>query len=88
MRMQVRFLASLSGLRIWHCCELWCISKAWLDSASLWLWSRLDAAALIGPLAWEPPYAVSAALKSQKKKKKQKLDFFIHQKLLNYSKIF
>ena len=24
MRMQVRFLASLSGLRIRHCCKLWC----------------------------------------------------------------
>ena len=24
MRLQVQFLASLSGLRIWHCCELWC----------------------------------------------------------------
>ena len=23
-RMQVRSPASLSGLRIWHCCELWC----------------------------------------------------------------
>ena len=22
--MQVQSLASLSGLRIWHCCELWC----------------------------------------------------------------
>ena len=27
MRMQVRSLASLSGLRIWHCLELWCRSK-------------------------------------------------------------
>ena len=33
-------LASLSGLRIWRCCELWC---------------RLSAIALIHPLAWEPP---------------------------------
>ena len=24
MRSQVQSLASLSGLRIWHCCELWC----------------------------------------------------------------
>ena len=37
MRMQVRSLASLSGLRIQHCCELWC---------------RPAAAALIQPLAW------------------------------------
>ena len=25
MRMQVQYLALLSGLRIWHCCELWCL---------------------------------------------------------------
>ena len=28
------------------------------DLVLLWLWHRLAAAALIGPLAWEPPYAV------------------------------
>ena len=32
MRLQVRSLASLSGLRIWHCHELWCRSKMWLGS--------------------------------------------------------
>ena len=41
-----------------------------LDLALLWLWRRLAAVAPIGPLAWEPPYAVGAALKRQKKKKK------------------
>ena len=30
--MQVRSLASLSGLRIQHCRELWCRSQAWLGS--------------------------------------------------------
>ena len=34
----------------------------------LWLWYRLAAVALIRPLAWEPPYATSAFLKSKKKK--------------------
>ena len=34
----------------------------------LWLWRRLATAALIQPLAWEPPYAMGAALKRQKKK--------------------
>ena len=29
-----------------------------------WLWCRLAAAAPIRPLAWEPPYAKGAALKS------------------------
>ena len=24
MRLRVWSLVSLSGLRIWHCCELWC----------------------------------------------------------------
>ena len=39
-----------------------------LDPTLLWLWGRLVATALIGSLAWEPPYAVGAALKRQKKK--------------------
>ena len=30
--MQVRFLASLSGLGIWHCHELWCRLQARLRS--------------------------------------------------------
>ena len=34
----------------------------------LWLWCRPIAAAPIGPLAWEPPYAAGAALKSNKQK--------------------
>ena len=55
--MWVQSLASLSGLRIWCCCELWC---------------KPAATALIRPLAWEPPYAKGAALKEQKTKKKKK----------------
>ena len=35
------------------------------DPALLWLWRRSAATALIGPLAWEPPYAMDAALKRQ-----------------------
>ena len=34
-----------------------------------WLWHRPAATALIQPLAWEPLYAASAALKDQKRKK-------------------
>ena len=30
MRMRVQSLALLSGLRIWHCRELWCRSQTWL----------------------------------------------------------
>ena len=37
------------------------------DRVLLWLWCRLAAAALIQPIAWEPPYATSAALKKKKK---------------------
>ena len=40
-----------------------------LDPELLWLWLLPAATAQIGPLAWEPPYAVGVALKRQKKKK-------------------
>ena len=40
------------------------------DLAFLWLWCRLVAVALNGPLAWEPPYVMGAALKRQKKRNK------------------
>ena len=36
------------------------------DQALLWLWRRPAAAALIGPLAWGPPYAAGVALKRHK----------------------
>ena len=39
----------------------------------LWLW--LAAVAPIRPLAWQPPYAVDAALKRQKTKKKKRIKF-------------
>ena len=42
------------------------------DLALLWLWDRQAAVVLIRPLAWEPPYALGAALKRQKTKKKKK----------------
>ena len=41
-----------------------------LDPMLLWLWYRPAAVALIGPLDWEPPYAVGAALKKKKNRKK------------------
>ena len=43
-----------------------------LDLVLLWLWGRLVATALIGPLAWEHPYAVGKALKRQKTKDRKK----------------
>jgi len=41
------------------------------DPALLWLWCRPVATAPIQPLAWEPPYAVGAAQRNSKKKKKK-----------------
>ena len=38
------------------------------DPVLQWLWCRLVVIALIRPLAWEPPYATSAALKHEKTK--------------------
>ena len=37
------------------------------DPALLWLWHRPAATALIGPLAWEPPYAAGAAVEMAKR---------------------
>ena len=48
----VKNALSCNGLRIRRCCELGC---------------RPAALAPIGPLAWEPPYAMGAALKKKKK---------------------
>ena len=43
-----------------------------LDLVLLWLWCTPAAVAPIRSLAWEPPYAVGAALKRQKTKNKTK----------------
>ena len=43
-----------------------------LDPAMPWLWCRPAARAPIRPIAWAPPYAEGAALKSKKKEKKKK----------------
>ena len=58
MMLKVQSLDSLSGLKIQCCCELWC-------------WPI--AVASIRPLAWEPPYAMGAALKSKTNKQKKPL---------------
>ena len=71
MMMQVGSLASLSGLRIWHCCDLWCRLKLWLGS-DVAVAVMLAAVALIGPLAWEPSYTMDAVLKSEKKKNRRR----------------
>ena len=43
-----------------------------MQLGSLWFWRRPVTAALIRPLAWEPPYATGVALKRQKKEKEKK----------------
>ena len=73
MKFWVRSLASLIGLRIWHCHELWCSLQMWLGSGvAVWLWYRPAVVAPILLLAWEPPYAMDAALKRQKDTHTQK----------------
>ena len=41
------------------------------DPALLWLWCKPAAVAPIRRLAWEPPHAASAALKSKSQKKQK-----------------
>ena len=41
------------------------------DLVLLWLWRRPAAVVLTQPLAWEPPYAAGAALKTKTKKKEK-----------------
>ena len=65
MKIEVRCLASLSGLRIWHCRESGIGHRCGSDPELLWLWCRPAATAPIQPLAWEPPYAMRMALKRQ-----------------------
>ena len=69
MKLWVWSLASLSGLKIWHCHELW-YHKHGSDPMLLWLWCKPAAVAPIRPLPWELPYAAGLALKKAKKKKK------------------
>ena len=64
-----------------------------LDPKLLWLWRRPATTALIRPLAWEPPYAMGAALEKAKRQKQarvcmQKLkNDFLNKKKKNYLKI-
>ena len=69
MRTLVQYLASLSGLRIqWFAMSCGVGRRRGSGPESLWLWRRLAATTPSGLLAWEPPYAMGAALKRQGKK--------------------
>ena len=65
--MQVQSLASVSGLGIQHCCELWCRLKMQLRSCIAVAVVYAAAIALIRPVAWEFLYAPGVALKRRKK---------------------
>ena len=49
-----------------------CGHRCGSEPALLWPWRRLAATAPIGPLAWESPHAMGAALGKTKKKDKKK----------------
>ena len=66
MRMWVRSLVSLSGLRICCCTSSGVVHRRGSDLLWLWLWLWPAAAAPIWPLAWERPYAMGVALKKKK----------------------
>ena len=71
MRLRVRSLALLSGLRIRRCRELCGVGcRRSLDPTLMWLWHRPMAP--IRPLAWESPYAARVAQEMAKKKTKKK----------------
>ena len=68
MRMWVRSLASVTGLRIQRCLELWCRLQTQLGFRIAVVVCRPAAAA---PLAWKLPYATGAAVKKKQKTKKR-----------------
>ena len=74
MRTQVPSLASLSGLRIQHCCGCGVGRRLGSDLALLWLWCRPAATAPTRPRVWELPYAVGVALENSNDNKKNKKD--------------
>ena len=70
--LQVRSLTLLSRLRIQHCCELWCRLQTWLRSGVGVAVAQAGGFSSMRPLAWEPPYAMGAALEGKKDQKKKK----------------
>ena len=73
--MRVQSLASLSGVRIWHSCELWCRLQTRPGSSIAMAVDIGWQVALIWPLAWEFPYAETMALKSKKASKQTKTEY-------------
>ena len=71
MRLWVRSLPLLSGLRSGIAVSCGVGHRRGSDPAWLWLWCRPVAIAPIGPLTWEPPYAMGAAQEKAKRQKKK-----------------
>jgi len=73
MRLWVRSLASLNGLRIRHCSSGSTGYRFGSDLALLLrMWPRPAAAAPIQPLAWELPYATKCSPKKEKRERGQR----------------
>ena len=72
----VQSLASFLWLRIQHCHGSGAGRRHGSDLVFLWLWRGTVAAALIWPLAWEPPYAMGVAPKKTKNIKYKELFSF------------
>ena len=58
----------ISGLRIWHCHELWCRSQIWLGSRTAVAVVWAGSCSSNSTPSWELPYAAAEALKRKKKK--------------------
>ena len=73
MRMQVRFLASLSGLRIQCGHKLQRSSQTWLRSSVAVVVVQASVAARVQPLVWELPHAASAVRRKKKEEEEEEL---------------
>ena len=85
MRLRVQSLASISGLRIWCCCELWCRSQTQLGSC---------VAVAVMPACscrsdWTPSLGTCICLKETKNKKtkQKKKPCWWEYKLYNFGKL-
>ena len=68
----VRSLASLNGLRIQRCHELWCRSQMWFGSYVTVAVVKARTIALIGPLSLGTSICRGCSPKKQKRKKERK----------------
>ena len=73
MRLRVRSLALLSGLRMQHCRELWCRSQMQLGCCVAVALAQAGSYSSDLTLAWEPPHAVGVVLKKHKDRKNHHL---------------